>query len=220
MKTLNPVMNIIKILKIFAIIATVFSFVSAVTFFGFAILLSILKNIPEVMNELKNILLEVGFEYAILDSVIMDSIATIVCNGINLIASGACLILSTLLLNDVQKQGYPFSYTISKKSKTYGIIFIIVNLFANFVGSIVGNIIVGPNSFDGCANYLFLSIGITLIIASFFINYGAELHDTVASTTPTDKQEDVNTGIIDDNNAMEKSDAENNNSKSGEDLFD
>lgn len=218
MKSLKTVMTITKVFKILAIIATVCTFLGAGGCFLGALLIGVLKGNPEFISEMQNLLAELGYEFVSTDAAISAALATTVYTGVTLIGSGVCLILSVLLLATVEKQRTPFSKPVVKTARVYGIVFIAVTIVANIIGSVAGAIITSPNAFASSGNYGFLTAGIALIIASFFIDYGADLRAVadsvpVADETPADGAQ--NAYRADANNG-----GTNNGASSGEDLFD
>ena len=213
MKSLKTVMNITKVFKILAIIATVGTFLGAVGCFLSALIIGVLKGEPEFVSEMQNMLAELGYEFISADIAINTALTTTVYSGITLIGSGVCLILSVLLLSTVEKQGTPFSKPVVKTARIYGIIFIAVTIITNIIGSIASAIITAPNAFTPNGNYGFLTAGIALIITSFFIDYGADLR-TIADSVPVADEQPA------DNAQNSCNDGANGNASDSEDLFD
>ena len=218
MKSLKTVMNITKVFKILAIIATVCTFLGAGGCFLGALLIGVLKGDPEFISEVQNLLAELGYEFVSTDAAMSAALATTVYTGVTLIGSGVCLILSVLLLATVEKQRTPFSKPVVKTARVYGIVFIAVTIVANIVGTIAGAIITSPNTFTSSGNYGFLTAGIALIITSFFIDYGADLR-AVADSAPIANEQPADNAQNACNDGAADSGA-NKNTSGGEDLFD
>ncbi len=219
MKSLKTVMNITKVFKILAIIATVGTFLCAVGCFLGALIIGVLKGQPEFVSEMQNMLAELGYEFVSTDVAISTALTTTVYSGITLIGSGVCLILSVLLLSTVEKQRTPFSKPVVKTARTYGIIFIAVTIITNIIGSIASAIITAPNAYMPNGNYGFLTAGIALIITSFFIDYGADLR-TVADSVPVADEQPADNAQNSCNDGAAGSDGANGNASDSEDLFD
>lgn len=217
MKSLKTVMTITKVFKILAIIATVCTFLGAGGCFLGALIIGVLKGDPEFISEMQNMLAELGYEFDSTEVAINTALTTTVYSGITLIGSGVCLILSVLLLSTVEKQRTPFSKPVVKTARTYGIIFIAVTITTNIIGSIASSIIAAPNAFASSGNFGFLTAGIALIITSFFIDYGADLHAIAESVPVADEPADGAQNAYSDDAAGSGT---NNGASSGEDLFD
>lgn len=182
-------MTITKIFKILAIIATVLVFLGSGTCFLSAFIVNLVKNEPQFIDGIQNIIEEVIKTYKLSDvaspsEVIKVMLAATVFYGVALIGNGVCLLLSAMLLNTALKQGTPFCKPVVKTARTYGIAFIAVTVVVNIIASIIGKVIANPYALNASANYTFIAAGIALIITSFFIDYGADLRAAADSVPP------------------------------------
>lgn len=189
MKSLKTVMTITKIFRILAIIATVFVFLGAGACFLSALIINLVKNEPDFIDGIRNIIEEVIKTYKLSNTatpseVIKIMLAATVFYGVSLIGNGVCLLLSAMLLNTAVKQGTPFCKPVVKTARTYGIAFIVVTVAVSIIAAIIGKVIANPYALNASANYTFIAAGIALIITSFFIDYGADLRAAADSVPP------------------------------------
>lgn len=189
MKSLKTVMTITKIFRILAIIATVFVFLGAGACFLSALIINLVKNEPDFIDGIRNIIEEVIKTYKLSNTatpseVIKIMLAATVFYGVSLIGNGVCLLLSAMLLNVAVKQGTPFCKPVVKTARTYGIAFIAVTVAVSIIAAIIGKVIANPYALNASANYTFIAAGIALIITSFFIDYGADLRAAADSVPP------------------------------------
>ena len=220
-KSLKSVMNITKVFYVLAIIAAVCSFLSAAGCLLGALIVGVLKNNPDFTEILKELLTKLSADYdipqvATVDGLIKCAIATLLHAFIIGGGSGACFVLSALLLNTVKKQGTPFSKPVVKTARTYGIAFIAISVATSIVAAIVSSAVAHPYDLTISGNYEFLIAGVALILTSFFIDYGADLREAANSVSPAPesaKQTETQTNCTLDN-------VNDDNLPSGGDLFD